>query len=320
MIPNEYHFVWFGPTFPFTHALAIRSLAATSNPQAIHLHLSDSLEGQAHFERLVRDIPALNVRRINFNALLAGMDGVDRDGLRTGYEALLSEKRFAALSDVLRFSLLYLEGGVYLDLDTITIKDLRPLLTQPGFCGRELILVPGRAARRLRVLSRLRTGPLTLARDICARSKNGVRWFKRIAPLFSAEVNCAVLGLSKGHALAYEALLRLPGLCPEVARRRPAIGPDLLQDLVVEPALGSQVTTFGPSHFYPLGPSMAAHYFRNHPDVASLERDVVSANTHVVHWYNDHILPGMEAPSEDSVRRNAGHQLFSRIAARFASA
>jgi hypothetical protein len=316
VIPNDYHFVWFGPNFPFANALAIRSLAQTTRPRVINLHLSHEIEGQPHYDALLRDV-AVNVRRIDFDGLVAGMDGVDRAGLRAAYGALASENRFAALSDVMRYALLWREGGCYLDLDTITVRDLRPLLTNPGFCGRELILVPARAARRRRILSRLRTGPLTLARYVCAHTRQGVRWFKRIARLFSSSVNGAVLGLPAGHVLAHQALQHIPRLWPTVARRRPAIGPDLLQDLLDDPRIAAEVAVFEPRYFYPLGPTMAAHFFRDHPDVARLEREVVSEDTYVVHWYNDRMTSRAQLVDPDSVRANAGRQLFSRIAARF---
>jgi len=96
VIPNDYHFVWFGPSFPFVNALAIRSLATTTRPRVINLHLSHELEGQRHYDALLRDVGNVTVRRIDFDALLAGMDGVDRTGLRTAYTALASENRFAA--------------------------------------------------------------------------------------------------------------------------------------------------------------------------------------------------------------------------------
>jgi hypothetical protein len=317
VIPNEYHFVWFGPSFPFTHALAVRSLAATSRPDAIHLHLSDDLAGQPHFDALVKDIGCLRIHPIDFDSLVAQLDGVDRPGLRTAYRALAADRRFAALSDILRFSLLYRSGGCYLDLDTITVRDLRPLLSQPGFCGQELILVPAGAARRIRVLGKLRTGPLHLLRLLCAKVPQGVVWFKRIAPLFSPAVNGAVLGLAAGHPLAHEALKRIPALWPQVARRRPAIGPDLLQDLIADPRFSAGVTVFGPRYFYPLGPYMAAHFFRDHPDVGALERAALCEETHVVHWYNDN-LEGMERPPDPaSIRDSADRQLFSRMALPF---
>jgi len=74
---------------------------------------------------------------------------------------------------------------------------------------------------------------------------------------------------------------------------------------------------FEPRYFYPLGPTMAAHFFRDHPDVAALERDVVSEDTYVVHWYNDSLMSKVQLLDPDAVRANAARQLFSRIASPF---
>jgi hypothetical protein len=45
-------------------------------------------------------------------------------------------------ADVLRVAILYLHGGVYLDLDTVTRASLLPLLGAPQFVGCELIVWP----------------------------------------------------------------------------------------------------------------------------------------------------------------------------------
>src|SRR3954469_14935450 len=141
MIPNRFHFIWFGREFPLTHALAIRSVALTCAPEAIILHATDDLTGQPHFDRLGTALPAFTVRRLDMTALLDGPDLPDPARLRQVWDQLFAQKRWAALSDILRYLVLFREGGVYLDLDTLTVRDLRPLLAAPGFCGRERILV-----------------------------------------------------------------------------------------------------------------------------------------------------------------------------------
>ena len=74
--------------------------------------------------------------------------------------------------------------------------------------------------------------PLDVARWICSRTEGGIRRFARIADLYPAAINGAVLALSPLHPMAHEALRRVPDLVPMLERRRPAIGPDLLQDLI----------------------------------------------------------------------------------------
>jgi hypothetical protein len=312
VIPNQGHFVWFGPTFPLTHALAVRSLWLTNRPTAIHLYLSDDLTGQPHFDALQAEIPALRIHGTSFDELTEGVD-VERNELRVAWDSLMAERRFAALSDVIRYLVLHRSGGVYMDFDTITVRDLAPLRAGSGFCGREAILVPGAVERRSKLLRRFRTGPLHAVRLACSRLRGGVRWFKRIECLFALSINGAVLGLQAGHRVTRQALSRVPALYRQVGQRRPIIGPDLLQDLIEG---CDDVAVLPPAAFYPLGPYMTRHYFSGCADVARLEREVVTDQTYVIHWYND----SSHGPGEidcESIRRDAGRQLFARQALRY---
>lgn len=310
MIPNRYHFVWFGQSFPATHAVAIRSVFRNCDPEAVHLYLSDSLDGIPEFDRLKHDVPVLRVESLAIDDLLRDVD-VDAAGLRTAWRDLLAERRYAALSDVLRYLVLMRHGGVYLDLDTITLRDLRPLLSLPAFCGEELILVPGRLYRRSRFLRRFRTVPLDLLRLVCSRVRAGARWWKHISRWYAPSLNGAVLGTSAGHALVKQALDSVPKLYREVARRRPVIGPDLIQDLVPRIA---DVEVLPPRFFYPLGPTMVAHLFHEVRDVEKLESEVLTPDTLVVHWYNDHQRRNDVQLTREFIEEHAPRQLFSRLA------
>ena len=314
MIPNRYHFVWFGRSFPYTHALAIRSLARACAPEAIVLHVSEDLTGLAHFDEVAAQVAVLSQRRLDIDQLLAGAEGFDVSALRSVYLDLQERKRWAALSDILRYLVLLREGGVYLDFDILAVRDLRPVLQScQGFCGRERILVPARIYRGRRWTSYLRTGPLDVIRLICSRTTAGIDWWKRIEHLYPAAINGAVLGLEPGHALAREALAAVPALVPQLVRRRPAIGPDLLQDLI-DGSPRTDVKVFDVPAFYPLGPTMAVHYFRKAKNVAALARKVVTDATYVVHWYNDDLQKLSRPKDAIEIRALADKQLFAHIA------
>jgi hypothetical protein len=319
MIPNRYHFVWFGREFPFTHALAIRSVAATCAPERITLHVSDDLVGQPHFDALVADLPRFASRHLDPAALIDASDLPNPGPLRDVWQDLTAHRRWAALSDILRYLVLYHEGGVYLDLDTITLRDLRPLLDQPGFCGRERLLVDAAIHRRNSPWRYFRTGPLDLVRWICAHTEGGIRTFSRIATLYTAAINGAVLGLPARHPLAREALREVPALAPLIERRRPVIGPDLLQDLI-DGEHRPDVTVFDTQYFYPLGPQMAAQLFRIRRSARHVERalaESIRPETYVVHWYNDNLKSLPRPPDGESIRALADRQMFSRLALEF---
>jgi len=61
---------------------------------------------------------------------------------------------------------------------------------------------------------------------------------------------------------------------------------------------------------------MTRHYFRSYDDVDRLEREVVTDQTYVIHWYNDSSRgPGEIDASRSAERR--GHQLFAHLALRY---
>jgi hypothetical protein len=316
LIPNRYHFIWFGREFPLTHALAIRSVAATCSPDAILLHASDDLSGQPDFDQLVAELPAFSVQRTDIGALLDEPDLPDPSRLRQIWDQLIGQRRWAQLADLLRHLVLYRQGGVYLDLDTLTIRDVRPLLGSPGFCGRERILVDAAVHKRGSPWRYFRTVPLDLARWVCSRTESGIRNFARIANLYRAAINNAVLALPARHPLALEALRRIPDLIPDLERRRPALGPDLLQDLI-DGAQRSDVTVFDPSYFYPLGPTMAEQLFRVRATAADVDRalgESIAPETYVLHWYNDGRKSSRGPLDRASIEGLADRQMFSRLA------
>lgn len=316
-IPNRFHFVWYGRELPFTHALALRSVVRSCADAEVILHASDDLTGQPHWDALVRDCPSVRREPIDPQALLRACARYDLPtaALQDTYDELLRRRGFAALSDLLRYALLLAHGGVYLDLDVLVVRDLAPLRKVDGFCGRERILVDAAVFRRGGVLRYLRTSPLDLMRTVCSRVDRGVGWWRRIETAFPAAINGAVLGLSAGHELARQALAAVPARAPELARRRPAIGPDLLQDLLATPR--TDVLVLPPPAFYPLGPTMARHYFRSTTNVDELAAQVVSPETYVIHWYNDNLRSMSRPPDPESIRTLTNTQLFSRLAAPF---
>jgi len=316
MIPNRYHFVWFGRAFPFTNALAIRSVAQTCAPEAIVLHVSEDLTGVPEFDRAIAAVPAFQQRLIDIDRLVDGCDGLDGAALKKAYRDLFARGRWAHLADILRHLVLLREGGVYLDCDILAVRDLRPLLAHRGFCGRERILVPACVHRGRRWTSYLRTIPLDGIRLLCSRTTVGIDWWKRIEHLYPASINCAVLGLEAGHDLARDALRAIPARLPTLEKRRPAIGPDLLQDLI-DGAKRSDVTVFDAPAFYPLGPTMAYHYFRKVKRPAELARRVVGESTYVVHWYNDNLRKLARPNNAAELEALSSHQLFAHLARPF---
>ena len=86
------------------------------------------------------------------------------------------------------------EGGVYLDTDTLTLKDFTPLRTEnTAFCGAEHIALPSTVKDSRNPLVWARAGLLMAYRDLCRRRERGWQHFRRYEHLFSAVANNAVL-------------------------------------------------------------------------------------------------------------------------------
>lgn len=271
MIPPVAHFVWLGADFPWLNVLAVRSAALRGGFERVVVHLGDPIESARRRE--LEAIGNVELRRVELRPLL----GADR--LLTLYGQLTAP---AARSNVLRAAILAREGGVYLDMDTVTIGDLSAIRGGCGaFCGLEHVAFPGHAgvasfARGL-VLSGVRAG--------LRRVPRGFRWFRRVQHLYPLAANNAVLGAAPGHRLVGALLERMARMPRQAALRRFALGTHLLQETLRE-CPGGDVRVFGPELFYPLGPEISRYWFGG-SRAEDLGR-VLSPETRVVHWYASH--------------------------------
>jgi hypothetical protein len=279
-IPSRAHFCWIGARLPWAYVFAVLSAAERSGLAELVLHHTDALEGGAQVRALER---CARVR-------LSRLDPIDC--LRQAGHALRDGGRLAAIyrtldspamrADMLRAAILYLEGGVYLDLDTLTTGSLLPLLDVPQFVGCERIVWPlrVRGSRSPAVWCRALT--LDLMRKMMRRAPSGWRMFRRVERFFFRGINNAVMGAERGSRLCALYLRAMAALPAERHSVPYALGPDLLEEVVGRLA-AAEVTVAEPHLFYPLPPEISEHWFRVRRDVR-LDA-VLPAETRVVHWY-----------------------------------
>ena len=308
-IPARVHFVWIGPALPWPYVFAVLSATARGEMEEVILHHTDELlEGP----ELAALRAAKNVRLQRDNPLALLSDAGARLGLGNDlaqlYGSLTSPVQRA---DVLRAAILYLQGGIYLDLDTVTISSLRPLLATPQFVGTEYIVWPHwvRASRSPFVWAR------HLALDVLRKAlrvlPSGWRGFRHVERWYFPGVNNAVMGAAPGASL-FAAYLRAMVALPMARRTQPyALGPDLLQELVGQfPA--AALTIHQPGVFYPLPPEISEHWFRprRHANLARALRP----ETRLVHWYASvRSKPYMVRITPDYVRKHAQNQLYCAL-------
>jgi hypothetical protein len=279
MIPNRLIFIWFGSRFPYGNLLALRSARRLFRPEEILL-IADDPEGVRAKLGECAAWPELRLEA-------AGPEWFDE----LPHVAELARELFtrqpplspATRANLIRLAALYKRGGVYLDFDTITVRDPAPLLAKDGFCGTESLALPAGLFHSVNPLRWLAAGLRLGARQLLANLPGGWRLFRSLEPLYAAGANNAVIGARAGHPFL-ETCFRLMAALPDGERRRRfRLGTHLLQKAVATgPLAGFEVLPA--ACFYPLGPEVSSHWFK--PGTAALLDEMLLPETFIVHWYN----------------------------------
>lgn len=310
-IPARAHFCWIGPRLPWAYAFAVLSAAARGELAEAVLHHTDSLEDGPAVRALAAE-GRVRLARLDAAGLLAATG--EALGLGDALAALYRRLESPVMRcDVLRAALLYAEGGIYLDLDTITTASLRPLLAARQFVGTEFIVWPQRVRRSRSPAVWARHFGLDLMRRALCRMRGGWRVFRRVERLYFQGVNNAVMGAEPQAPLlaAYlAAMTRVPG--PDL-REAYALGPDLLQSLVGG-ARWDGLVLHAPVVFSPLPPRISELWFR--PDPGATLAEVLLPETRVAHWYASvHTRAKVALIDPGFVRANQSRQLYSALVA-----
>jgi len=315
VIPNQAVFVWDDNFLPYGPYLSMKSAANNGGFSRICLLKTPALEGVPLFERLRREIPHLEPIDIDLPGWLEEARVPCIDELLAANRFLKERNFYGSVSDMLRSLWLYLNGGVYLDTDTLTLKPFASMLEQQGFLAEEYILVSSQVYRRNSRWRYFKTAPLTLFRDVCARLPFGVSLFRRFEHLYVRAIHNAVMGFRPGHPMMRDVLTQIAVRYPRRPERYPLLGPDTLQDLHAENAYEG-VRVYGPGYFSPLGPTMTFQYFHLRPSsvVEKVRRATVRPETTSLHWSGNGTIAKVTPKSDDDVRRLAERQVFSRLA------
>ncbi len=284
MIPSRLVFIWFGARFPYANLLALRSARRWFKPQEILLIVDDPDAVRQGLGECVA-WPELRIERADASWF---------EGLP--HVATLAHELFdaglspATKANLIRLAAMYKRGGVYLDFDTITVRDPAPLLEMSGFCGAEPVALPASLYASpfyARPFLWAGAGLRLAARELCARLPGGWRAFRVIEPLYAAAPNNAILGAEAGHPLI-DLCFRMMTELPATERtKRFRLGTHLLQQATQRATTEGTLHGFNvlpPPHFFPLGPEISNHWFR--PGTACHLDAMLRPETSIVHWYN----------------------------------
>ena len=279
-IPAKVHFCWIGTRLPWAYVFAVLSAAERGGLPEVILNHTDPLEDCAE-TRALTAASGVTLRRIDPMACLTEVG----DALGIGAGLALLYGRIASpvmRADILRAAILFRDGGIYLDLDTITVASLAPLLDTPQFVGCEYIVWP-KSARTSRSPARwARSLALDLLRKVLRNRADGWKGFRRIERLYYRGLNNAVMGASPKSPFFGRYLQAMLTVKPERLLEAYALGPDLLQSTAGD-GQTDDLIVHDPPVFYPLPPEISEHWFR---DCSPVRLDaVLSDETRVVHWY-----------------------------------
>jgi hypothetical protein len=314
-IPDALHFIWIGPRLPWFAKLALQSALLRCPGASVALWATHDLSADEH-TRSLRDEPRFRLLRLAERTLFEDAPAELPLDLLARLFATLETP--AARANIARLLVLACHGGVYLDTDTVTLRDLTPLRAAPAFCGLEHVVWP---LRRVRGLSpyRLLGGPARgLLRKACAHLPRGERLFQRVSPWYTTAANNAVLGFAPGHPFLSQMLARVSELSESERQRRYRLGTHLLQEVLAQAGDELGVRQLPPPYFYPLGPEISHQYFRARSDAPSAADSVISPETFVIHWYASvsQLMPYDPA----RVQRERGRTIFAQVAVRVLSA
>lgn len=307
MIPSIAHFVWYGTRLPYLYALAIRSAATHGGFESVRLHHTDPLDELPHVAAL-RELPGVDLVPLDDRAVC---ERARRSELADVVSALKSP---VARSNLVRMALLYCEGGVYLDMDTLTVRRFDEVRAKaPGFLGEERIVFTEEVVSSKDPRVKAKAYLKTTIRDVFRRLPRGYRYFPKIERYYHRAVNGAIMGAVPGHRFCAEYLAAMTEVRKSRWNQPHTFGTHLLQ-AVYKRYDGDDLHTFPPPYFYPLPPEISSHWFRLYRSgVDSME--VLAPCTYCVHWYASVRTEKLvRTLHEAELRRVAGQQLFAALA------
>jgi hypothetical protein len=310
MIPACAHFVWFGANLPYAYVLGVRSAALRGGFDEVLIHHADELAPSVELTSALA-LPGVALKPLNEGTLESAP--IERSGALVDLFRKLEQP--AAKANMMRAAILATRGGVYLDTDTLLLKDFNSLRTNhSAFCGAEHIALPSTVKDSRNPLIWARAGAMMLYRDVCRRQARGWHHFRRVEHFYPAVANNAILASEAAHPFIIALLNGMLDLPPQQQLIRFALGTKLLQQCVTRDPEGCSVLP--PELFFPIGPEVSQHWFRE--DTASDLDQMLHKHTRLIHWYASVRTKGIVPQiTPNFVREHAGSMAFCRAALPF---
>ncbi len=311
-IPYHFHLIWMGQSFPYVNYLAVKTLVK-HNPRAkFTIHYANPPKNNKNWDAALSLCEGIE---IDYGKLFAAIESNISEAYKLESVLNAISKNYpAGVSNILRYVILYLEGGIYIDFDTLCIQSFEPLLKFPGFIGEEVVYkhddervskgfklshIPGAAFFGLSFLgSRLFSKISGL---------NGL--WNKLDPLVQniwkdTKLNNAVLAAVPHHPFFKAALETIPGQDPKIKYN---LGPILMNKLWEEGKAG-QMMRLPPVAFYFIPPSQTHRFFTPAPEK-------IPHDAYCIHWCSSNHKKKASTLDETSVFSNPKGCLYNKIAA-----
>jgi len=138
LIPNKYFYIWTGSSFPYLNLLAVKSLLLADDSATAVVFIVGPEPQNDNFENL-RSLERVSVVAIEPDAVFSQLPAEVKSAGTIFHK--IPESSASARSNILRYALLYLYGGVYLDFDTVVTRSLSDLAALQCFIGEENVWV-----------------------------------------------------------------------------------------------------------------------------------------------------------------------------------
>ena len=278
MIPNRFFFIWFGNKLPLSTGLAILSAKQVQKPEETILYLeskADDISGEGY--DLIKNENGITIKKID-DSIFADLE--DNGTCKRLFHILKSP---AAKVNLLRLALLYKEGGVYLDTDTIAVKPWNDLLQYKGFCGLEPVAFPQELYNSKNPIFYLFAWIRFLWRFLCVCLPHGEQIFRLTEKFYFPCANNAVLGSEAKNPFFEKVFAAINEMGEKEQLKRYRLGTHIVEK-ITENKSSENMETLPPAYFYPVGPDISVHLFRK--GSAKRLNKILLPQTRIVHWYN----------------------------------
>jgi len=135
-VPSHFFYIWSGASFPYLNLVAVQSLLRVEPEARVTVYIVGDKPQSLFFQDLCA-LSRVEVAQVSPASVFAQLP-VELHHVGSVYEQIPSSSA-SARSNILRYALLYIHGGVYLDFDTVILRSMQDLSLHQTYIGEEVV-------------------------------------------------------------------------------------------------------------------------------------------------------------------------------------